>query len=141
LRGRSVLGPFAQGAGDALLQNLHNEARCADFRFADEKMNMLRHDHVPEQREIVAIADFSENCEEEIAAVLGSEEWETSIATAGDEVEMSEAVAALEFGFAWRHAPLIPQGVRHPHNFYSGGLCDVLCGGSQVASIRRGFAP
>lgn len=98
---------------------------------------MLRHDDVAEQREIVAVANFAEDIQEDIATPLGSEEWQSAITAAGDEVQVSEAIAALQFVPARRrkHAPLYPQRCG-THNFYSLALCDVLCGGRGVAFIQ-----
>lgn len=69
---------------------------------------MLRHDDVAEQHEIAAVANFSKKLQKDVATPLGSEEWQSAVTTAGDEVQVAEAVAALQSAFLWRrrHAPL-----------------------------------
>ena len=49
---RSAFAP-PHGAGNALLEYLHNCCGSANPRFGDQEMNMLGHDDVSEQREVV----------------------------------------------------------------------------------------
>ncbi len=87
---------FAAGpARDALLQHLHDETQCADVRLTDKEMNVLRHDNVTEQREIVAVANLLEDFQEDVAASFGSKKRESAIATAGDEVQVAGIVVTL----------------------------------------------
>ena len=80
-------------------------------------MNVFGHDDVTQQSEVVAVTDLAQKLQEQVAAPLGGEERQAAITAAGDEVQVSEAVAAFRFILARRHAPLCPKGVRHPQNF------------------------
>jgi len=58
-------------------------------------MNVLRHDHITEQREIVAVSHVSQNSQENIAAPFGGEKRQPLVATASDKVQVPEPIAAL----------------------------------------------
>lgn len=87
--------------GNALLQRLHHCARRADVRFADQQMEVFGHDHVSEERKVVAVADLTQDFEEDVAAVFGSEERQTMVTTAGDEVQVTQAIAPFKAAFHW----------------------------------------
>lgn len=59
-------------------------------------MDVLGHDHVSEKREVVAVANFPQDAEKNVAAPFGSEEGETPVTTARDEVQVARTVAAFE---------------------------------------------
>ena len=59
-------------------------------------MDVLGHDHVSKKGEIIAVANVSQDAEKNIAAPFGSEERETPVATARDEVQVTPTVAAFE---------------------------------------------
>ena len=79
-------------------------------------MNMLRHYHVPQQREIVALASLTEGFKEEIPRSFGAQQSRTAITTASNKVQLTESIAAAQ---AWFHAenpnPSDPEGFGTPH--------------------------
>ena len=114
-RPRAPSPPPMHRSRDALLQHLHRHARIPHIRLADQQMNMLRHHHVSQQREIVALSNFTENLEEEIPSTLCAQQRRATIATASNKVQLSQSIAASE---ALLHPenpnPSNPRRVRHP---------------------------
>ena len=57
-------GPAAfaaqNAAGETLLDDLHHRGRRAAFGFADQQMNVLGHDDISNDHELVALADLPE---------------------------------------------------------------------------------
>jgi hypothetical protein len=51
----------AEFAGHLLLQHLERDRECAALRFADEQMNVLRHDYVPGDEHPVPLANALQN--------------------------------------------------------------------------------
>jgi hypothetical protein len=97
LAGRGALAAaLSQSAGHALFEDLDDNGRVADARFADEKVDVFGHDDAAEEGEIVVIADVVENAKESVASCGCVEKGQTAITTESDEVEVAEAVAALE---------------------------------------------
>jgi hypothetical protein len=58
--------------GKALLQHLHHDRRRSLLRFADEQMEVFRHDHVSEHNKAVALPDFFQKVEEQVATIGGA---------------------------------------------------------------------
>lgn len=87
--------------GNALLQHQHHGAGRGAVRFANEQMDVLGHDHVSEERKAVAVADLTQDFEEDVAAAFGSEERQTMVTTAGDEVQVTQAIAPFKAVFHW----------------------------------------
>lgn len=56
------------------------------FRFAQEKMDVLRHEDVAEEIEAVTLACLFEDVEEDGAGVVVVQEGKAVVATEGDEV-------------------------------------------------------
>ena len=56
---------------------------------------MLRHDHVSDNNELIALAHLFEHGEKQVAMFLCSEEGTALITTAGDKVQVSGAVKTL----------------------------------------------
>ena len=79
-------------------------------------MNVLRHHHVSDQREIVALANFTENLEKEMTRAFRSQQRHTTITTANNEMQLAQSIAASE---AWLHPrnpnPSNPEGFGTPH--------------------------
>jgi hypothetical protein len=96
LRGGKISPSVPQEPGNALLQHLHHSARGADIWFADQQVDVFGHDHVSEEREIVAVADLAQDFEEDVATAFGSEERQTTVTTARDEVQVSQAIAPFK---------------------------------------------
>src|SRR5258707_9676303 len=59
-------------------------------------MKMLRHHHIPEDRESVFLPDFFQNLEEQIFAAFGSEKWPTMVTGARNEMQPASTVPALQ---------------------------------------------
>jgi len=77
---------------------------------------MFRHHHVSQQREIIALANFTQNLEKEMPRALRAQQRHAAIATAGDEMQLAQSVAASQ---AWLHPrnpnPSHPEGFGTPH--------------------------
>ena len=90
--------PFrAQAARDALFQNLNDGRRRSFDRFADEQMDVLRHDDVAHQGEAVAIAHLAKNINKNISGTNGAQKGQASIASERNEMQMAASVVANEF--------------------------------------------
>lgn len=59
-------------------------------------MNVLGHNHVSEQSEVVAVTHLAQTFEKEIAGSRHVEKGFSLKTTAGDEMEMAQAVAAFQ---------------------------------------------
>jgi len=59
------------------------------FRFADEEVDVLVHDHVSDNNELIALAHLFEHGEKLVATFLCSEQGTALITTAGNEVQVS----------------------------------------------------
>ena len=70
-------------------------------------MKVFRHNHVSDNDELISTADLFENLEEQVAAFRG-EVRTAAIATAGNEMQMSGLVTAMQVA---RHgARVVPSG-------------------------------
>jgi hypothetical protein len=85
-----------QGPRNALFQYLQDFRRIVFPRFGDEKMDVFRHDYVPDQSEGIFSTDLRQDEHEVIASPRGSEQGAPSETTKGDEVEITLSVAALQ---------------------------------------------
>jgi hypothetical protein len=54
-------------AREALLQSLHDDRRVGAFGFTDEQMDVLRHDDVSDQDELVAAPYLLEDTQKKVA--------------------------------------------------------------------------
>ena len=59
-------------------------------------MDVLGHDHVAEQGEVIAVAHISQDFQKEVTGARRGEQRLSAVTTAGDEVEMSQAVTAFQ---------------------------------------------
>ena len=79
-------------------------------------MNMLRHHHISQQREIIALSNFTENFEKEIPSPLGTQQRCATITTACYKVQLAQPIAASQ---ALLHPentnPSYPEGFGTPH--------------------------
>jgi hypothetical protein len=66
------------------------------FRFTDEEVNMLRHDDVAEDLEVVPPPGLFERVEEDVSWGWGVELGFTTVAAEGDEVVVTFVVISLE---------------------------------------------
>ena len=70
----------AQFSRDTLLEYLDNFGRRAARRLADQQMNVIRHDHISNQRKLEPSAHFPQNLTRNISLARGSEEFPALIA-------------------------------------------------------------
>src|SRR6185437_15657722 len=98
LSGRSALSrpPAVQGSRNSLLQNLHHRRRSSSSRLSHQQMNVLRHHHITDQRKVIAFPSPSQNLKEKTPRTLGSQQRLAPIATASDEVQVTQPVPAFE---------------------------------------------
>jgi hypothetical protein len=106
-------------------------------------MDVLGHENVAEDVEIVSQAELFESFEEDCAGVVVVEVWETLITTEGNEVVVAEAVIALESArhvwmirelFLVRNEDLGGFGCWVPHSCaffaHEWGVSGDVCGGT-----------
>jgi hypothetical protein len=85
-----------QTARKTELQSLHNLGRRAILGFAEQQMNVFRHDHVADHHELVASPHPLENLEKQVAALGAAQERLSLITTERDVVEVAGSVEAFE---------------------------------------------
>jgi len=96
-RGMVAVHPFCErGPRNALFQYLQDFRWVAFRRFGDEKVDVFRHDHIPNQLEGIFSTYFRQDGHEAIASPRDSEQGAPSKTTEGDEVEITLSVAALQ---------------------------------------------
>lgn len=80
---------------NALFQDWHGGGRISFGRFADEQMNVIGHDDVTGQRETVAVAHVTENLDEQVFGAFVRKQGQASVATASNEMQMAQSIAAV----------------------------------------------
>lgn len=90
--------PLEQFAGKALLEDLHDDRVRGFVGLADEKMNVLGHDHVASHDKTVTMPCLFQDEKEQVAALCCSEQGTALVATESDEVEIACVVTAPETG-------------------------------------------
>jgi hypothetical protein len=93
--GRSLF--VAQAARDALLQNLNHGGRRPLGWFADQQVNVFRHDHITDERKTVALADLVQDLDKSIFGANRTQERHASITAERDEMKMPAPVDPNEF--------------------------------------------
>ena len=83
-------------ARETLLDHLHDGGRRATFGLADQQMNVIGHDDISDDHEMVALADLLKNLEEQVATAGVSQLGLPMITAAGEEVQMIVSVVTLE---------------------------------------------
>src|SRR5439155_22467006 len=73
----------------ALLQHLHDGRDGSTYRFTDQQVKVLGHDHIAGNNEIVFAPDFFKNLEEEISSSRRFQELSATIATACNEMTLA----------------------------------------------------
>jgi hypothetical protein len=97
LRTRCFLAPTVpECPWDALFEHLQDGAGCASRGLCDEQVNVFGHDDKAPKKKIVAVSNIGENFEEYVARGRGPEKRFPAVTTAGDEMEMIEAVPSLK---------------------------------------------
>ena len=66
------------------------------LRFANQQMNVLRHDHIADHHEAIPLPDLFQDLQKQIAATSRSQPRLPVIATASEKVEMLVPVIAFE---------------------------------------------
>jgi hypothetical protein len=88
------LGP--QPPRDPLFQDSQDGRRSSPRGFGDEQVDVFGHHDVTDEFEPVPGSDLTENSDESVAGADGTEERKAPVATERDEVQVAEAVDALE---------------------------------------------
>jgi len=57
---------------------------------------MFGHHDITDQREIVALSNFTENLEKEIPSTLGAQQRHAAITTTGNKMQLTEAITASQ---------------------------------------------
>jgi hypothetical protein len=83
-------------ARESLLNRLHDTRRIGFLWFADQQVDVLRHDYEAYDYEGIALPHLFEHTQEQITPPGTAQPPLPMIATAGDEVQMLSAVVALE---------------------------------------------
>jgi hypothetical protein len=94
VHGRSFLA--AEAARDALFQDLNRDGWRSLGWLGDEQVDVVWHDCVAHQREIVTVTDQAKNLHKSIPGSDGAQERQVSIAGKGDEMQMPMSMAASE---------------------------------------------
>jgi hypothetical protein len=95
LGGHSVLAyGFQDATREALFDRLHDARWIAFLRFADQEMNVIRHHDIAYDHETVALADFFEDGEKQIAPPWARPPGLPVITAASDEMQLIRAVVA-----------------------------------------------
>src|SRR5262249_31001730 len=88
--------PAQHPPGKSLFDSLHHARRISLLRFADQQVNVLRHDYVAYDDESVTLPDRLEHCKKQVTAAFAGQPELAMIAAASDEVQVFIAVVALE---------------------------------------------
>jgi hypothetical protein len=71
---------------EAEFERLHHRRGCLLLRFADQKMNVFRHDHIANNDELIALPHLLEHAKKQVPTPRSAEQWLPSVTTAGDEM-------------------------------------------------------
>jgi hypothetical protein len=86
---------------------------------------MLRHHHVPDQREVIALANFIQNLEKKMPRSFRAQQSRATVTTAGNKVQLAQSIAASQALFHPENPnPSNPEGFGTPHG--SGELSSEL---------------
>jgi len=95
LTGFPALSP-AHSPRDSLLEHLHHFGRKNRPRFANQKVHVLRHDHVAYERKPVPCSNFVKDLHGKISRSNRSQQGPSLIATECDEMQVAAARDALQ---------------------------------------------
>ena len=103
----------------SLLEDLDDFAGRSRAGFADEQVEMLRHDDVTDESEAVASANFLEDLHGKIPGASGGQKRPSLVTAKGDEVKIAASGEALEIlGHRREERPTLsktkPERVGHP---------------------------
>src|SRR6185437_3279526 len=91
--------PSAQSARNSLFQHLHQLRRIPNRRFANEQVDVFRHHHESPQSKIMPLANFAQYFKEAVTRLWRPKQRHSPEATASDEVQVAQTVAALKPAF------------------------------------------
>ena len=91
---------------DSLLEHLHHFGWKNRPRFANQKVHVLRHDHVPYERKPIPRSNFLKNFHYEISRSHRSQQAPSLIATECDEMQV--AAARDTFQIPWHRSEEAP---------------------------------
>jgi hypothetical protein len=96
---RRIAFPFLLGQHSPRKSNfdrLNHSGWIFQLRFADQEMDVLRHDHVAHDYELIPLARLFEDGQEKIKTAWSSEQRLAVITTEGEKVQVSGAVVTLQ---------------------------------------------
>jgi hypothetical protein len=85
-------------AGGELLEDLEEGGECSDAGFVGEEMDVLGHEDVGRDAELLLLTDLFENLLGDVFCGGSFEEGLSEVTTEGDEVEVPHLLVALEAG-------------------------------------------
>ncbi len=89
-------------ASEALFEHLYDRGLSPALGFSDEQVKVLRHDHITHHDEVIPTANLLEDLQEQVAPARSTKKRARVITAAGDEMQMSGLVTAMQV--AW-HGP------------------------------------
>lgn len=93
-----------QAISHSLLQYLHHRGRRADFRLADQNVEVLGHDDIADNLKPILPPNLLKNAEENIARTPASQKLLAFITATGNEMKVMMTVNP--FQTRWHGAPL-----------------------------------
>ena len=91
----STLRLYQDASCKSELKRLHYGRGILLLRFADQQVNVLGHDHVTDDDELVALAHPLQHGQKHAATARRGEKRLSPITTAGDEMQVSSTVVAF----------------------------------------------
>jgi hypothetical protein len=73
---------------------LDDDRRIAALRFTQQQVNVLRHDDIADNHEMVATANLLQDAEKEVTIALSGQQRLPLVATGGDEMNIVGSVVA-----------------------------------------------
>ena len=101
---RSGLSTLVKQLCESLLDDLHNYRRIANLRFGDQKMKVLRHDHIAKDDKTVFSARLLQDSQQRIAAFDCFQPRPSMKRAARNEVQVGSSIPTLQ---ASGHSPKV----------------------------------
>ncbi len=83
-------------ARNTLFENLHGDGEVSLRGFGSEEMEVLRHNYITPDNELIFVSDFFEDFEKQITATGGGEKRLMVVTTASDEVFVVAGMKPLQ---------------------------------------------
>src|SRR5258705_9228602 len=96
LRCRRFSTALSQNPGDSLLEHLQNFRGTTPLGFTKEQMNMLGHDYITDELEVMPRADLVQNFHKLVTSPRRAEQRTTTIATEGNEMKIAAPIETLQ---------------------------------------------